>query len=118
MQRYALLRHTGAPDDPSGCHFDLLLEDGANCRTWRLATVPQLNAEAQLAVLQPAHRKDWLEPCSAAVSGNRGWAERIHAGSYCGVLPKAANADITLQLDGDLEGCLHIASGYCSLSNP
>ena len=118
MPRYALLRHTGAPDDPSGCHFDLLLEDGANCRTWRLATVPQLNAEAQLAVLQPAHRKVWLEPCSAAVSGNRGWAERIHAGSYCGVLPKAANADITLQLDGDLEGCLHIASGYCSLSNP
>ena len=44
MPRYALLRHTGAPDDPGGCHFDLLLEDGATCRTWRLADVPSIDA--------------------------------------------------------------------------
>lgn len=118
MPRYSLLRHTGAPDDPSGYHFDLLLEDGDSCRTWRLATVPLLNAKAQPAVPLPAHRKVWLEPRSAAVSGNRGWAERIHAGSYCGVLPKAEHADITLLLEGDLQGCLRIESGYCSLSNP
>ena len=118
LPRYALLRHTGAPDDPSGCHIDLLLEDGDSCRTWRLATVPQLNAAAQPAVPLPAHRKVWLEPRSAAVSGNRGWAERIHAGSYCGVLPNATDADVTLQLEGDLQGCLRITSGHCSLSNP
>ena len=118
LPRYALLRHTGAPDDPSGCHFDLLLEDGDSCRTWRLATVPQLNGAAQAAVALPAHRKVWLEPRSAAVSGNRGWAERIHAGSFSGGLPKAAGADISLQLKGDLQGCLRIADGQCSLSNP
>ena len=118
MPRYALLRHTGAPDDPSGCHIDLLLEDGDSCRTWRLATVPQLNAAAQPAVPLPAHRKVWLEPRSAAVSGNRGWAERIHAGSYSGVLPNATDADVTLQLEGDLQGCLRITSGHCSLSSP
>ena len=118
MPRYALLRHTGAPDDPSGCHVDLLLEDGDSCRTWRLATVPQLNAAAQPAVPLPAHRKVWLERRSAAVSGNRGWAERIHAGSYSGVLPNATDADVILQLEGDLQGCLRINSGHCSLSNP
>ena len=118
LPRYALLRHTGAPDDPSGCHIDLLLEDVDSCRTWRLATVPQLNAAAQPAVPLPAHRKIWLEPRSAAVSGNRGWAERIHAGSYSGVLPNATDADVTLQLEGDLQGCLRITSGHCSLSNP
>ena len=32
LLRYSLLRHTGAPDDPSGCHYDLLLEDGETCR--------------------------------------------------------------------------------------
>ena len=118
LPRYALLRHTGAPDDPSGCHFDLLLEDGDSCRTWRLATVPQLNGAAQAAVPLPAHRKVWLEPRSAAVSGNRGWAERIHAGSYSGVLPTATDAAITLQLKGDLQGCLHISDGHCCLSKP
>ena len=118
MPRYALLRHTGAPDDPSGCHVDLLLEDGETCRTWRLETVPQLNDEAQPAVPLPPHRKVWLEARSAAVSGNRGWAERIHAGSYIGVLPTATDADVILQLQGDLCGCLRIADGYCFLSNP
>ena len=118
LPRYTLLRHTGAPDDPSGCHFDLLLEDGDSCRTWRLSTVPRLNEEAQAAVPIPAHRQVWLEPRSAAVSGNRGWAERIHSGSYSGVLPTATDAAITLQLEGDLQGCLHISNGHCSLSNP
>ena len=118
MLRYALLRHTGAPDDPSGCHFDLLLEDGASCRTWRLATVPRLNGTAQPAIPLAAHRKAWLEPRSAAVSGNRGWAERIHAGNYSGELPNAKDADLVLQLEGDLQGCLRINDGHCSLSNP
>ncbi len=80
--------------------------------------MPQLNEEAQPAVPLPAHRRVWLEPRSAAVSGNRGWAERIHAGSYSGVLPKAADADVTLQFEGDLQGCLNIAAGHCCLSNP
>ena len=80
--------------------------------------MPQLNAAAQPAVHLPAHRKVWLEPRSAAVSGNRGWAERIHAGSYSGVLPNATDADVTLQLEGDLQGCLRTNSGHCSLSNP
>ncbi len=118
MPRYALLRHTGAPDDPNGCHIDLLLEDGDTCRTWRLETVPQLNEEAQPAVPLPPHRRVWLEPRRAAVSGNRGWAERIHAGSYSGDLPTATDADVTLQLEGDLCGCLRITNGYCLLSNP
>ena len=118
LPRYALLRHTGAPDDPSGCHFDLLLEDGDTCRTWRLETVPQLNDEAQPAVPLPPHRRVWLEQRSSAVSGNRGWAERIHAGSYSGELPNATDADVTLQLQGDLQGCLRIADGNCSLTIP
>jgi len=118
VPRFALLRHTGAPNDPTGCHFDLLLEDGESCRTWRLATVPRLNEEGQAAVALPAHRKVWLEPRSAAVSDNRGWAERIRAGTYSGVLPNATDADVTLQLEGDLQGCLRIADGHCSLSNP
>ena len=118
LPRYALLRHTGAPDDPIGCHIDLLLEDGDTCRAWRIATVPQLNEEAQPAVPLPPHRRVWLEPRSAAVSGNRGWAKRILAGSYSGDLPNTSDADVTLQLQGDLCGCLRITNGYCFLSNP
>jgi hypothetical protein len=81
MPRYALLRHTGAPDDPSGCHFDLLLEDGASCRTWRLADIPIVNAAEQDAIPLPAHRLIWLEPRSAAVSGGTGVGRAHSRGS-------------------------------------
>ena len=116
MARYALLRHTDAPDDPSGCHFDLLLEDGDACRTWRLAKVPTLDGISQPAVLLAPHRLVWLEPRSAAVSGNRGWAERVMAGRYQGKLPDnpAHPVELTL-LGGDLQGQLRIHQGHCSI---
>ena len=41
--RWVLLRHTGAPDDSKGIHFDLLLEDKGFCRTWRLSDIPSLD---------------------------------------------------------------------------
>ena len=116
MARYSLLRHTDAPDDPSGCHFDLLLEDGDACRTWRLQTVPSLGGRPQAAVPLTRHRLVWLEPRSAAVSGGRGWAERVMAGHFQGQLPHnpADPVDLSL-LDGELRGQLRIKQGLCSL---
>ena len=116
MPRYALLRHTGAPNDPSGCHFDLLLEDGESCRTWRLNTPPSLEQPPQSATALPAHRLVWLDPRSAAVSGDRGWAERVMAGRYSGSLPHNRDAPVQVQLrDGDLVGDLLISDGMCQI---
>jgi len=117
MARYALLRHTGAPDDPSGCHFDLLLEDGDHCRTWRLPDVPIPNGISQPAVPLPSHRLVWLEPRSAAVSGKRGWAERVMAGTVDGNLPPDPDVPVVLHLvDGELQGILRIIDGHCSIT--
>ena len=119
LLRYSLLRHTGAPDDPSGCHYDLLLEDGETCRSWRLPDIPALNGPTQEATLLPPHRRVWLEPRSAAVSGDRGWAERVMAGCYRGTLPVDPEASVQLDLvDGDLRGQLRITAGRCSLTPP
>ncbi len=105
MPRYALLEHTGAPDDPDGCHYDLLLEDGEHCRTWRLGQIPVAGGGEQEAVPLAPHRLVWLEPRSAAVSGNRGWARGIAHGDYAGALPAAADGPVALELlDGPLEG--------------
>ena len=116
MPRYALLRHTDAPDDPSGCHFDLLLEDDLGCRTWRLDSPPRLDGPSQTATPLPTHRLVWLEPRSAAVSGDRGWAERVMAGIYDGELPDDPDAPLQVELcDGELKGQLEICAGRCSL---
>ena len=86
MLRYVVLEHTGAPDDPRGCHLDLLLEDGEHCRTWRLDHWPQLDGDALTAIPLPPHRLVWLERQSAAVSGGRGWARRLAGGHYAQAL--------------------------------
>jgi hypothetical protein len=82
MPRFALLEHTGAPDDPTGRHHDLLLESGAACRTWRLMALPQPGGSAVAALELPAHRLAWLEIDEGEVSGGRGHVRRVDAGDY------------------------------------
>jgi hypothetical protein len=114
MPRYALLEHTGAPDDPSGRHYDLLLEEGELCRTWRLAEMPAAGKPGQEAIPLAPHRLVWLEERSAAVSGGRGWARGIAHGTYNGTLPAEADAPVDVELlDGALQGRLRVeVEGY------
>lgn len=80
--RFVLLEHTGHPDDPTGRHYDLLLEEPAACQTWRLAEIPTTGGPTVAATLLPAHRLAWLDTEAAAVSGGRGFARRVAAGFY------------------------------------
>ena len=98
--RYALLEHLGAPDDPDGCHLDLLLEDGESCRSWWLEAIPQLNGPAVQATPLPPHRLVWLDREAASVSGNRGWARRVVAGAMRSALPADPNQPIQVALEG------------------
>ena len=121
MARYVVLEHTGAPDDPRGCHLDLLLEDGDACRTWRLDTLPSLDGPSLAAIPLPAHRLVWLEREAAAVSGGRGWAKRLVGGSYTGPLPDDAAEAVTVHLHGmsplglPSPVTLTISAGFCQL---
>ena len=49
QHRWVLLEHLGAPNDPKGRHFDLLVEDLEDCRTWQLEKFPVLNEPEQKA---------------------------------------------------------------------
>lgn len=82
MPRYALLEHVAAPDDPAGIHYDLLLEDGAACRTWRLSAIPQASGDACGAREIARHRLAWLDAVEGEVSGDRGRIRRV-AGGEC-----------------------------------
>ena len=77
-----LLEHTGHPDDPAGRHYDLLLEEPDACRTWRLAEVPVAGGEPVAATPLSPHRLAWLEIDAGEVSGGRGFARRVDAGTY------------------------------------
>ncbi|MEY3204612.1 MAG: hypothetical protein RLZZ21_943 [Planctomycetota bacterium] len=91
MPRFAILEHTGAPDDPAGRHYDLLLEAGDACRTWRLAELPVPGGPPVPAVELPPHRLAWLDHVAGEVSGGRGFARRIAAGEYVVGMSDATN---------------------------
>lgn len=91
MPRFAILEHTGAPDDPAGRHYDLLLEAGDACRTWRLAELPVPGGPPVTAVELPPHRLAWLDHVAGEVSGGRGYARRVAGGEYAVTTSDAAD---------------------------
>lgn len=105
MPRFILLEHTGAPDDPTGLHYDLLLEAGDACRTWRLNGIPLPGGPAVAAVAIAPHRLAWLDHVAGEVSGGRGFARRIDGGIYEPAHERIAEGDpknrIHVRLVGD-----------------
>jgi hypothetical protein len=76
MPRFAILIH-----DHPVLHWDLLLEHGAACRTWRLLTDPGESVREIPAEELPDHRLLYLD-YEGPVSGNRGTVSRWDAGIY------------------------------------
>ena len=118
MPRFALLEHTGHPEDPAGRHYDLLLEDpglptGPACHTWRLDAIPVVGGSEVTTRELPPHRLEWLDRVEGPVSGNRGFARRIDAGSYAPVAGFAdAQATLVVAVRGGvLVGRLHLERG-------
>lgn len=115
MPRFVLLEHVGAPDDPAGRHFDLLLEEGEACRSWRLEAIPAAGHSVRALVLQP-HRLAWLDHVAGPVSGGRGHARRVDAGSYEVVESDEAVGQLCVVLGGSrLCGRLTIGRGEATL---
>lgn len=111
MPRYALLEHVAAPDDPTGLHYDLLLEDGSDCRTWRLSGIPPSTGDSRAATEIQRHRLSWLDAVDEEVSGGRGRVRRMAAG-ICEV-----DGDGSLRFDsGPLVGRLLFEKGICRMS--
>lgn len=75
MPRYAILEH-----DHPALHWDLLLEHGSACRTWRL-TAPPGDGDAIRAEPLPDHRLAYLD-YEGPVSGGRGAVSRWDAGRF------------------------------------
>ena len=101
--RWVLLRHTFAPEDIAGFHFDFLLEDKEFCRTWRLSEIPLLDGPYVESVCIPPHNLYWLDIEEKVVSGNRGVAKRIKKGIFLESLPSIENKFLNLPLKWDEE---------------
>ena len=117
LSRFVLLEHTGHPDDPTGKHFDLLLEQADACETWRLADIPRVEGPAVAATQLPKHRLIWLDRLEGEVSGGRGFARRVDSGSYVYLNTTSANEERVVELTGEtISGVLTITKTEACLS--
>ena len=75
MPRFAILTH-----DHPFLHWDLLLEDGESCQTWRLMQQPA-EGIAVLAERIAGHRLIYLD-YEGPVTGDRGTVSRFDSGEF------------------------------------
>ncbi len=115
--RWALLEHRTSQENIFyGFHFDLLLEEGSSCRTWRLESVPILDGPSVLATRLPSHKLHWLTTEQSIVSGGRGWAKRMEGGIFLGALPISQDEAISIELVSEtISGGLEIYKTDCRL---
>jgi hypothetical protein len=91
MPRFVLLEH-----DYPVLHWDLLLECGEACRTWRLSAPPGECGDIRAEAL-PNHRRMYLD-YEGPVSGDRGTVKRWDAGTF--VWLTATDAKVMVLLAG------------------
>ncbi len=114
--RWVLLRHTGAPDDIKGIHFDFLVEDKDFCRTWRLSDIPLLDGPYVDSEHSAPHNLYWLDIEKRVLSGNRGVATRIKKGIFLDSLISIENNFLHLSLKwDDVKGDLVIDENGCRI---
>ena len=115
-RRWTLLEHLYALNDPLGKHFDLMLEDKLNCRSWRLSEIPMLDGPSVTIIATPSHNLEWLDREYAVLSEGRGIVTRLESGTFIGELPNLEDEYLKIQLNGKtMTGEIEIINSFCRL---
>src|SRR5579862_8975370 len=91
MPRFVILVH-----DHPFLHWDLLLQNGENCRAWRLLRAPDAAETPIPAEILPDHRLMYLD-YEGPVRGNRGSVKRWDAGELEWQINDPERVEVALQ---------------------
>ena len=90
MNRWTLLKHERLNNEIFDVHYDFLLENGQDCKTWKLLVFPQLDSESVEILDHSNHRLIWLTIESKLLTKNRGYVQRVDNGIFT---PLGVNVD-------------------------
>ena len=117
MNKWVLLEHKVQTLDSLDTHYDLLVENGKDCLTWKFLKLPLFNQAATEIFKQPNHRLVWLSRIEHELSDNRGFVKRIDHGIFKNVSDKFDSEYYRFILDGEfLYGLFEISANSCRLS--
>ena len=102
MNRWVLLEHTISNSRINEVHFDLLIEYGSDCLTWKIFEIPKLNGSFIKIFKQPNHRSVWLSRNQKILSRGRGYVRQIDSGNYSLIKNSLVEDQFSIALDGQL----------------
>tara|TARA_Y100000589_G_scaffold44015_1_gene37095 strand:+ start:129 stop:491 length:363 start_codon:yes stop_codon:yes gene_type:complete len=99
MNRWTLLKHEKINNKIIDIHYDFLLENGKDCKTWKLLIFPELDGVSVDIFEHSNHRLVWLTIESKLLTNNRGYVQRVDNGIFkpLGVNLNKNNFSIILQ---------------------
>ena len=82
MNRWTLLKHEKINNKILDIHYDFLLENGNDCKTWKLLNFPELDGLSVDIFEHSNHRLVWLTIESKTLTKNRGYVHKIDSGTF------------------------------------
>ena len=116
MNRWNLLKHEIVNNEAIDVHYDFLLENGKDCKTWKLLILPKIDGPSVEIFNHSNHRLIWLSIENKLLTNNRGYVNRVDNGIFkpLGVDINSNNFEIILQ-GKCLKGLLKKNAKFCQL---
>ena len=116
MNRWTLLKHERVIDQMSDVHYDFLLENGQDCKTWKLLILPKLDGPSVAILKHTNHRLKWLTVESKCLTNNRGFVQRVDNGTFKVVCDDINRNDFSIMLKGKyINGLFKKNANSCQL---
>ncbi len=116
MNRWTLLKHERMNNEILDVHYDFLLENGKDCKTWKLPIFPILDGPSVEIFKHSNHRLIWLTRESKLLTKNRGYVKRVDNGIFKSLGVSIESDKFSLILKGKLIcGLFKIDANLCQL---
>ena len=116
MNRWTLLKHETMNNGILDVHYDFLLENGKECKTWKLLILPKINGPSVEIFEHSNHRLLWLTIESKLLTKNRGYVQRVDNGTFKPIKADCDSNNFSIILKGkDINGLFKKNANFCQL---
>ena len=116
MKRWTLLKHESINNKIFDVHYDFLLENGQDCKTWKLLILPKLDGPSVAIFKHSNHRLIWLETESKLLTNNRGYVQRVDNGIFTPLEVDIESNNFSIILKGkSINGLFKKNANLCQL---
>ena len=100
MNRWTLLKHERTNNEILDVHYDFLIENGEDCKTWKLPILPTLDGPSVEIFKHSNHRLIWLTIESKLLKNNKGYVQRVDNGTFKTIEPDIESNSFSIILEG------------------